>query len=280
MSHVCDILNDMSTNQAFLPHLLQTGLSKEQASLYEALLEGGSLPASDAARKAGISRTLAYKVFGELASMGLVEKRDNPGKIAHFTAAHPLKLKELIQKRQAEASDALSALEGVMGVLSSAYNVAGGRPGVELFEGMDGIAAVLEDTLSAKEVIYTYADLKAIDDVYRELNKSYLEKRKRRGIEKRGILADTPFTRHMLASYDTTVTDSRLIAYAHAPSKTIIQLYDGKTSYIVMDGAEPISMIVHDPHVCAAHRAIFDVLWNYAVPPSSSVTDAARSKTA
>lgn len=258
-------------------HLVQSGLSPEQARIYETLITKGPSLASDCARRGMVSRTLTYKVLAELQEIGLVEKKEEPGKVAIFVAAHPLKLKEIIEKRQQAAKDALSALEGVMSQMSSTYNVAGGKPGIEFFEGMSGIATVLNDTLSAKEVIYTYADLKAIDDVYRDLNKDYLEKRKRRGVEKRGILADTPFTRAMLASYDTSVTDSRLIKYSEAPSKTIVQMYDGKTSYIVMDGAEPISMIVHDPHVTAAHRAIFEVMWNYAAPFSTSES---RSNTA
>jgi sugar-specific transcriptional regulator TrmB len=265
-------------------HLIQAGLSAEQARVYEALIQKGLSPASEAARKAGISRTLTYKVLGELSELGLVEKREEPGKVALFIAAHPLKLKELIEKRQQEAKDALTALEGVLGPMTSEYNIAGGKPGVEFFEGMDGIAAVLNDSLTAKEVIYTYADLKAIDDVYRDLNKDYLEKRKRRHIEKLGILADTAFTRNMLATYDTSVTDSRLIKYAEAPSKTVIQMYDGKTSYIVMDRAEPLSMIVHDANITAAQRAIFLALWNHAIPfsvsPAESVSGESLSNTA
>jgi sugar-specific transcriptional regulator TrmB len=259
-------------------HLIQAGLTTEQARVYEALIQNGLSPASIAAKKAGISRTLTYKVLGELAELGLVEKREDSGKVARFIAAHPLKLKELIEKRQQDAKDSLSALEGVLGAMTSEYNIAGGKPGIEFFEGMDGIAAVLNDTLSAKEVIYTYADLKAIDDVYRDLNKEYLEKRKRRGIEKKGILADTPFTRTMLASYDTSVTDSRLIRYAEEPSKTVIQMYDGKTSYIVMDRAEPVSMIVHDANITAAHRAIFLALWNHAIPFSASSAESGSTE--
>ena len=251
-------------------HLIQAGLSPEQARVYEALIQKGLSPASDTARKAGISRTLTYKVLSELAGLGLVEKHEDAGKIARFIAAHPLKLKELVEKRQQEAKDALQALEGVLGAMTSNYNIAGGRPGIEFFEGMKGIETVLNDTFSAKEVIYTYADLKSIDDVYRDLNKEYVEKRKRLNIEKRGILADTPFTRNMLAKYDTTVTDSRLITYDESPSKTVIQMYDGKTSYIVMDRKEPVSIIVHDANITAAHRAIFEALWNHAVPFSTA----------
>jgi HTH-type transcriptional regulator, sugar sensing transcriptional regulator len=264
------IIKNMEQTQSFEQHLRQAGLTSEQARLYESLLKNGPSPASDAARRASLSRTLAYKVFAQLEEIGLVEKREEAGKVAVFTAAHPLKLKELIEKREQSAKDALTALEGVLGQMTSEYNVAGGRPGIEFFEGMAGISKVLDDSL-------TYADLKAIDDVYRDLNKDYLEKRKRRGIEKRGILADTSFTRSLLASYDTSVTDSRLLKYAQEPSKVVIQMYDGKTSYIVMDRAEPVSIIVHDPYITAAHRAIFDVVWNQAeVFPSAG----SSSKTA
>lgn len=256
-------------NTTFEQHLIQAGLTAEQARTYGALIKRGTSAASDIARKAGVSRTLTYKVLGELQTMGLVEKKAEAGKVAVFVAAHPLRLKELVEKKQQDAKDALSALDGIMGAMSSAYNVAGGKPGIEFFEGMKGIAAVLNDTLTAKEVIYTYADLQAINDVYGDLNKEYLEKRKRRNIEKRGILADTPFTRNTLAAYDTSVTDSRLIKYNEAPSKTIIQMYDGKTSYIVMDRTEPVSMIVHDAHITAAHRALFEVMWGYAAPFSA-----------
>lgn len=251
-------------------HLVQAGLSPEQSRIYASLLQKGPSLASDVAKRARVSRTLTYKELATLQTLGLVEKEDIPGKVAIFTASHPLKLKELIEKRQEEAKDALSALSGVMGAMSAAYNIAGGKPGIEFFEGMDGIASVLNDTLTAKETIYTYADLQAIDEVYRDLNRDYLEKRKRRSIEKRGILADTPFTRAMLASYDTSVTDSRLIKYSAAPAKTVIQMYDGKTSYIVMDRAEPVSMIVHDVNITAANRAIFESLWHYAEPVRSN----------
>ncbi len=254
----------MKNTRSFEQHLIQAGLSGEQARLYESLIKNGSSTVSDTARRANVSRTLAYKVFAELDTLGLVEKNESSGKTIRFTATHPLRLKELLEKRARDTKDALSALEGVIGQMTSEYNIAGGMPGIEFFEGMSGISDALDDTLTAKEVIYTYADLKAIDDVYRDLNKDYLERRKKLGIKKRGLLADTPFTRNMLSGYDVSVTDSRLIQYAKEPSKTIVQMYDGKTSYIVMDRVEPVSIIIHDPNITATNRAIFEVLWNHA----------------
>ncbi len=274
----------MQNLPSFEQHLVLAGLSNEQARIYEALIKNGSSTASDSARRARVSRTLVYKILSELAVIGLVSKNEKSGKIAIFTAAHPLRLKELIEKREQDAKDSIRALDDVLGQMTSEYNIAGGKPGIEFFDGMDGIAKVLNDTLTAKEVIYTYADLKAIDDVYHDLNAEYLARRQRRGIEKRGILADTPFTRRMLGSYDTSVTDSRLVQYATEPSKTVIQMYDGKTSYIVMDRVEPVSIIIHDPYITVANRAVFEVVWSHATPFSPDEGDGSvaenRSKTA
>ncbi len=267
----------MQNLPSFEQHLMRAGLSSEQSRVYEMLIKRGPSTASDSARRAHVSRTLVYKILSELAVIGLVSKNEEASKVAIFTAAHPLRLKELIEKREQDAKDSLRALEGVLGQMTSEYNISGGKPGIEFFEGMEGIAKVLNDTLTTKELIYTYVDIKAIDDVYRDLNTEYLARRKRRGIEKRGILADTPLTRRMLGKYDTSVTDSRLVQYTTAPSKTVIQMYDGKTSYIVMDRVEPVSIIIHDPYITSANRAIFEVVWSHATPFSPDSEDDAGS---
>lgn len=56
---------------------LQTaGLTRDQAALYEVLIKNGPLPASKAAQRAAISRTLSYKVLDELLEKKLVEKKE------------------------------------------------------------------------------------------------------------------------------------------------------------------------------------------------------------
>ena len=97
---------------AYREALTQTGLTKDQSAVYETLVKKGALPASDAAFAAGISRPLAYKILDELLETGLVEK-DESRKVARFTPAHPLKLKEVVEKRLAQAQNAQTALTRV-----------------------------------------------------------------------------------------------------------------------------------------------------------------------
>lgn len=257
----------MENQQSFEQHLVQAGLSNEQARLYESLIKNGPSPASDAARRAAISRTLAYKVFAELGELGLVEKREEPGKVALFTAAHPLKLKEIIEKREQNAKDALVALEGVLGQMTSEYNIAGGRPGVRFYEGVEGIKKVVEDSLTSKTEILQYADVEVIETRLKQVNDEYLKVRAKRGISKKLIVIDSDFTRKLYASAtEEAKSEVRAIQKGDAPFDVTLQIYDGKISYLTMRADTPIGVIIADQSIYDMHRQLFLTLYRHAQP--------------
>lgn len=256
----------MENTPTFEQHLVQAGLSGEQSRLYESLIKNGPSPASDAARRAKVSRTLAYKVFTELATLGLVEKRENAGKVALFTAAHPLKLKELIEKREQDAKDALTALEGVLGQMTSEYNIAGGRPGVQFYEGMDGVRRVLEDSLTSKTDILQYADVEIIETRLKKINEDYLQARARRGIAKKLIVIDSNFTRQLYATVtEEAKSEVRAIQRGDAPFDVALMIYDGKISYLTLRAETPIGVIIADQSIYEMHRHLFLTLYAQAV---------------
>ena len=254
----------MENKQTFEQHLVQAGLSNEQARLYESLIKNGPSLASDAARRAAISRTLAYKVFAELAALGLVEKREESGKVALFTAAHPLKLKEIIEKREQEAKDALTVLDGVLGQMTSEYNIAGGRPGVRFFEGPIGIQEVLSDSLRSKTEILSYVDVEKVEQYFREVNAEYLKKRERLNVQKRLLVLDTPFTRDLYQKDATAnnVTHVRLLQPGKIPFGVALQIYDGRISYLTLTEKDNlIGVIIDNPQIYDMHRFLFETLY-------------------
>ena len=251
----------MENTQTFEQHLVQVGLSGEQARLY-----GPSL-ASDAARRATISRTLGYKVLGELIELGLVDKKEDVGKVALFTAAHPLKLKELIEKREQQAKDALVALDGVLGAMTSEYNIAGGRPGVQFYDGMDGVRRVLEDSLTSKTEILEYVDVEVIEKRIKKMNDDYLVARAKRGIVKKLIVIDSEFTRKLYATVEEEAkSEVRAIPKGDAPFDVALMIYDGKISYLTMRAETPIGVIISDPSIYEVHRQLFLALYVQAAP--------------
>ncbi len=94
--------------------LTQTGLTPHQAAIYEALIQHGPQKATRLAFLAGVPRTLSYKALEVLEAEGLVSKKDELGRVSVFVPAHPLKLKELMDRRLEEAQGAKVALEGTL----------------------------------------------------------------------------------------------------------------------------------------------------------------------
>ncbi|MEK7628791.1 MAG: helix-turn-helix domain-containing protein [Patescibacteria group bacterium] len=242
-------------------HLVQAGLTGHEAALFEVLVVRGSMPASKAALQAGVPRTLAYKVLNDLLEKGLVEKKDEGRGVSRFSAVHPVKLQEMAEAKRRDAEQALKALEGALPELSSAFSLSIGRPGVKFYEGPAGIKRVLEDTLTAKETIYSYADLEMIERHIGDINRSYVAERERRGLKKKALLLDTPKNRELLAGYHITITDVKLMAAHCAPFKTVMQIYDGRISYFTLGTEHLVGVIITDPHIYEMHKALFEMLW-------------------
>ncbi len=259
-------------------NLKLAGLTSDQARIYELLVLNRTLQAGDIARRALISsRPLTYKILEDLIMLGLVEKVEKQGKVAMFSAKHPLHLKEMIEKKKEAVSNATSAIDGILGKLTSDFNLVSGKPGVRFFEGKEGIKAVLDDSLIAHTEIYSYADIESIQKYIPDINKEYVRQREKFKIKKRGFILDTPFARKFLSHYYEGVTSTKLIKYSTTPIQTVMQIYDKKISYLTLREENMIGAIIEDPHIYAMHKSLFEYLWG--VTPEINPTPVKAVKT-
>ena len=260
--------------------LIQAGLEPNQATVYGVLLKIGPSTARKIALNTPFKRPLTYNILEELQDKGLVAKKEDPGKVAIFEPVHPTKLNELVEQHIQRDRQVQKQLETIMGQLVSSYNLISGKPGVRFFEGLEGVKRVLEDSLTSKTEIYTYADIEAINKYIADINKSYVARREKLDIKKRGIVIDTPFARNYLSNYHKTVTETKLIKSGDAPPfQTIMQIYDGKISYITLEPNKMISVIVEDRHIYEMHRYLFEFTWDkgQAVSAPDPITPTAFS---
>lgn len=247
--------------------ITDTGLTKEQAIVYETLLKLGELPASKIAKaipsEQKLSRPLVYKVLEELIELDLAEKYDAGNQVAQFAPKHPVAITKVIEAEKERIERTKKQFLATAGQLSSLFNLSVGKPGVQFYEGKDGVWEVLMDTITATEEILTYADLEAIAKHVPDLNAEYSTLREERGIKKRGLVIDSPEARKFLTSYTGDVTKTKLIKTTQAvvPFQTIMQIYDNKVSYITLTDAYLVGIIITDQFIANTHKYLFESMW-------------------
>ncbi len=256
--------NGMVTDEKIL---IEAGLSEEQALVYGHLLDRGPQRASALSKWLGIKRGLVYKVLEQLENMNLVEKKGGTGTVASFSPLHPSHLLDMIEARAKSILLTKETLTYSLGSLASKFNLLSGKPNVQFYEGKEGVAHVLRDSLSSTTEILTFADNEAMNKYYPDLNKENVTLRKKGGIKKRILSVDTPYIRELLKNDDKEITERRLI---HSLDKfaTAMQIYDNKVTYITLDPNKAIGVIIEDKSVYEMQKMIFENMWVNATQPS------------
>lgn len=252
----------------YTKELTSAGLLQEESVVYEVLLRIGEQPASKISLEIPsvypLSRPMVYKVLEELEKKDLVDKISPKSGVATFLAKHPVSIKTELDRKKEEIETIKSQFGIVSGKLSSLFNLSSGRPGVQYFEGKDGVWEVLMDSLTATEEIFSYADLEAISRYIPDLNAEYSAAREDKHIKKRGLVIDSPEARKFLKSYDGNVTTTKLIKHiGDTPNfQTIMQVYDNKVSYITLTDAYLVGIIITDQFIANTHKYLFESMWS------------------
>ena len=245
--------------------LNKVGLSKDQTLVYQALLKCGFMLASRLSTVTGIKRGLVYKVLEQLISQGLVEKREDLGKVTIFFPSHPGKIKELLSKKEEELKTAEVSLSGIMGKLVSDWNLLSGKPNVQFFEGNEGFTKVAEDSLSSETEICQYMDIDTVLKEVHEADQKYAKKWKVRNIPKRIIYRESPtLVKEILALKSYNAAARSIIT--PETWNTVVQIYENKVSYVCFKGDKKIGVIIEDPHIYKIQKMLFDQMWSTAKP--------------
>lgn len=243
--------------------LISLGLTEDEATIYNVLLEGGFMPARTVATRASLGRPLTYKILDDLIVKSVVEKKETGGKILLFAPIHPRELEKLLEKKKTDIENTQKAFDESLGPMISKYNLFIGKPNVQFYEGMDGVKKVLEDTLFVPPgtEIYSYADIEAITKYIPEINREYSDKREKLKIKKKAFLLDTEKARGLITDYHTEVTETKFIKPDILEFETVMQIYENKISYITLKDNSMIGVIIEDSAIFNTHKKIFDYFW-------------------
>lgn len=249
---------------SYISSLQIAGLSPEQATIYECLLRNGPLPAGKIHIKTPYKRGLVYKILEQLEDSGVVIKNEQQGKVAIFEPAHPLKLKELAEKKEEQARLAQTALSGVLDQMTMDFNLVSEKPGVRLYEGIEGLQKTYDEILKyAKHVKIFASNLDAKDPKIAELIREQAKKQKRLNITVQALNSGDPSEEHVIErnSLQELGITSKYIKSLTIPSQIVI--FDEYVSISSLSN-ELVTTIIQNKAIAQSFEIIFDSLWNLA----------------
>lgn len=163
--------------------LIDSGLTKEQAKIYLYLLDAGLSNAKVIAQKTKVGRALTYKVIEQLIGMGLIEKREDIGKVALFKASHPSAIKNILEKNKQVVDFANESFSKSYGMLCSQFNILNGKPHVKFLEGLDGLQEMYNDILDEGQDIKLFRSfLDHKDEQVTKILREHMKKQATKGI--------------------------------------------------------------------------------------------------
>lgn len=245
-----------------IEHLINAGLTEGEATIYDYLLKNGETSAGEIIRYTNLKRGNTYNIMDSLVAKGLVAYQEK-NKVAHFRIENPRALLDYIERDRQSIENKRAAIESILPSLISHYQLNTNKPVVSYYEGEDGIAKVIADTLTAKGEIMQYMDLEEIHKHIKKISMGYLEKRKELGLKKKILCLNSVYAvDYYKDRAKTEDTEVRFINKCDAKFDVSMHIYDNKVSYFSFAGGKLIGVIIDDQNIANMHRHIFNDLFD------------------
>jgi len=239
--------------------LQDLGLSKNESKVYLTVLELGASFVSSIANKSGISRVNCYYILDNLVKLGIVSSFTQ-NKIKYYSIESP---KILISKQQEKLQKAKKILPELLSITNSlAY-----KPKIQYYEGLEGIKNIFEDTLSSKNELLGYTNLKDLPNVLTEdFLINYAKRKIDRKIKTRMLSPMSKEAKTYIDKYYPKQFNKNLIEIFYINSKEFkfdyeITIYENKTAIVSLNPSELMGLIIESPLYAKTQKSIFNLAW-------------------
>ena len=241
-----------------IEELKKFGLSEKEAKVYLASLELGESTASDIAVKSSLSRTLVYDLLERLIELGLMSYSIKQNK-KHFVASDPYELKRIIKEKEKAISSIWPKLQAMQKKKGTK------RPKVEIYEGKEGMKAVMDDILKsgAKEFL-GYGSSRSSYEIIPAFMDEWHKRRIKRKVTMKVIYNNTKQAREKVRKIKSSLgyTKYRFMPIElESPTATVI--YANK---VVLQSwtKEPFAVMIENEEMAKNQKRYFEELWKIA----------------
>lgn len=244
--------------KSLIPIVTNLGLTDKEAKVYISLIEIGTNVVSKIAEKAKINRVTTYDILEKLKEKGFISSFTKQ-KIKYFSSVDPEIIGSNFDQKTKAFKDSLPELKRLKGETA--------HPRIQYFEGLDGIKAIYEDTLSSKTEILNFSNSEEIRKIWPTYDKEYVEKRAKKKIHLKGIITADEAGKLVKSQDAQYFREMRLISKDKYNFTNEINIYDDKVA-IISFADEIIGMIIESHEIAGTQRAIFQMVWEFASPDS------------
>ncbi len=242
--------------------LIEIWLKPNEASVYLALLRVGTTHAGRLVIETKLPKATVYDTLESLEKKWLIHSYIHT-KTTKYTAEDPQVLEHIVER---EIKTAKNKQQKIASIIPELYGVRNDHfqiPKIRLYQGLEGISVMLEDSLQSTETIRTIVNVENMRKYLDTVNEVYAKKRVKKGVKKMALVEDTPWCREFLKGYIATpVSEIRFLPKHFWMFPIEMNIYDNKVVYITQRDKEPIGVILEDADIYQAQKALFDSLWN------------------
>ncbi len=240
--------------------LQSLGLSDKESRVYLASLELGPETVQNIAKKAGVNRPTTYVQIELLKQKGLMSEVEKDKKTL-FVAESPDRLSSLLNTYQQELEFKKAEIGRILPGLSELFQIAGERPKVRFFEGVEGMNALMEDFLKSKpESVQSVVNLDKLFETFPNYENQYSQKR----IDRK-VVTNVIYTRKNgpieNASDPAKFRVARYIAPEKFPISADMTIYGNKVGLFTYK-TKAIFIIIENEEIASLFKGMFHAVWN------------------
>lgn len=250
--------NTMSQN--LLSEITQfLGLSKDEAAVYENLLQQKEVNISLIATKLGLNRTQVYNIFEKLSKLGLIIKPK--GRTTQVELVNPSNLLIKLKEKELTAQKYQKQIQQILPTLEQSFSQNNRAIPINLIQGKQKFEDLFLEMYdnSSKELLF----IGNADDFYNFLDENYIDyaikKRAKKGVLHRVLSFQPGISLKNLAEFEKR--DLRQVRYLPAEFSSLgyLNIFDNKI--VNWNTQLARAVVIEDKVMANFYKTIFEILW-------------------
>lgn len=240
------------------------GLNEKEVEIYLLLLSVGMVPASVIGKRAGIPKSTARYICGELAKKGLavVTKKKHT---YFFGPELPSKLLSQLERKKAEIASQEQNVRKMMKDLETVMqpNILVSK--VQFYEGTKELVELYEKLLNLGKPIDSIEEKGELNHLFPEYSWEYSKKRAARGIPNRCI---APKGSPLNVTDKERLIETRYVDPEKYPLSCDVKICDDHVSICAFNDAAPVGILIQHRDIAQHFRLMFEMMWSNLRPAS------------